>query len=297
MRVFIFTYDRYSTISTPAYLAAAGIDHTVLCHTAYAAEQFAIAGRVEPSKLHVTNQPKGLANNRNAALDMMSKGEWAVFLVDDLRDVTEVADYDTRPQRELGITMQNQAELRPTLKQPVDADVFMRRCEQLVTACEAVDSRLGGFAGNDNPLFRNDHWKFNTLADGRCWVVQKSSLRFDPKAQMIDDVAWCAANMRKFGVVVVNQWVLPDCERFSAGAFGSIEQRMPQKLAEAAHLVQNYRGLVRYKAKAGWPPGSHVVLARTLNGVAREGLENAVLRATAPPADAPAPPTLPAAAS
>lgn len=283
MRTFIFTYNRYDSITSSMMWEEAGLDHTVLCHTDEAAEQFTAHGRVNPDRLHVTGAPKGLANNRNAALDMMNDGEWALFLVDDLKTLTEVADYDTRPQAALGINMKNQRQLAPTLKQPITPNEFMGRCDELVNACETVGAKLGGFAGIDNPLFRDRHWKFNVLADGRCWVVQKSTLRFDTGAQMIDDLCWCAQNIQRFGTIVVNQWVLPDCARYTAGSFGSIEQRLPQKLAEAKHLVTTYPGLVRYKAKAGWPDGSHVVLRRTLKDTDRRALETAVLQATAKP--------------
>jgi hypothetical protein len=97
MRTFIFTYNRYDSITSSMMWEEAGLDHTVLCHTDEAAEQFTAHGRVNPDRLHVTGAPKGLANNRNAALDMMDDGEWALFLVDDLKTLTEVADYDTRP--------------------------------------------------------------------------------------------------------------------------------------------------------------------------------------------------------
>ena len=39
--------------------------------------------------LIATKEQKGLANNRNYALSLMEKGEWALFFVDDLINIYE----------------------------------------------------------------------------------------------------------------------------------------------------------------------------------------------------------------
>lgn len=282
MRTFIFTYDRYETITTPTFWEDAGLDYTVLCHSTDAAKQFIHHGRVNPTRIVATGEPKGLAHNRNAALEMMEEDEWAVFIVDDLKSLTEVADYDTRRQDALQITTANQKQIAPTLKHKITADRFLDRCHQLAQGCEAVGAKLGGFCGIDNPLFRDRHWKFNALADGRCWVVQKSRLRLDTGAHSIDDYCWTAQNIDRFGVVVINQWVLPDCARYTPGGYGSIDERMPQKLKETRHLVQTYPHLIAYKDKKGHPPGGHVTIRRTLGTNDRRNLETAVIQATSP---------------
>jgi hypothetical protein len=286
MKVFVFTYDRYDSISTPSLLEQSELPHVVLCHSNEARQKFIDAGRVTPGCIVATKQPKGLANNRNAALDMMDDGEWAVFFVDDLKSVTELGDYGARKSTRLGITTENQSAFRRLFAKEITLKQFMLRASETAAACEAVGANLGGFCGIANPLFRDAKWRFNVLADGRAWVVRKTSLRFDTNAQLIDDLCWTARNIQKFGCVVVNQWVLPDCKRYTAGAYGSIEQRMPQKLKEASHLVKTYPSLIRVADKAGWPRGSHVVLRRTLNNKQIIACEAAVISATrrfAPP--------------
>lgn len=280
MKVFVFTYDRYDSISTSQLLENSWVDHVVLCHTEEAKRRFIDGGRVKPNRLIATGQPKGLANNRNAALDMMGDGEWAVFLVDDLKHVTELTGYDTLVAGQVRIDLRNYKKYRTLFKRRIDLAKFMHRAEETRVACEAVGAKLGGFSGTDAPLYRDSKWKFNALADGRAWVVQKSKLRFDTKAQLIDDLCWTAKNIQSFGAVVVNQWVLPECRRFTAGAYGSIEQRMPQKMAEAAYLVETYPGFICYGRKAGWPAGSHVILRRTLNNEQIQRCAAAAVHAT-----------------
>lgn len=252
-------------MSTSILLEAEAIEHVVLCHTEEARDKFIEGGTARPERLVATGQPKGLGNNRNAALDMMEDGEWALFLVDDLKNVTAVDDYWGRNDARLGITMGNQKIVGPTTKQPMTMRAYLQSAYELAAVCESMGAHLGGFCGIANPLFRDAKWRFNVLADGRAWIVKKSSLRFDTGAQLIDDMCWTAQNIQRFGVVVVNQWVLPDCKRYTTGAFGSIEQRLPQKAKEAAYLVENYPGLIRFAKKTGWPDGTHVQLKRTLD--------------------------------
>lgn len=264
MRVFVFTWDRYNTLTTPQLLADEGIEHTVLVHTTSKAQRFAAAGRVDTSCIHVTGVPKGLAYARNAALDLMDTGEWAVWLVDDLLSVTELESYDEHAlSGMLPITQENQAQWRPTFKCQVPLRQFMHRCLDAATYADHLGANLVGFAGFDNVLFRAKRWKLNTLADGRAWVVRKTHLRFDENVQMVDDVCWTAQNILEFGAVLVDQWVLPKCKRYTAGAFGSIEERLEQKRKEVSYLVATYPQVCAVKAKPGWPWGTHVVIRRT----------------------------------
>lgn len=263
MRVFVFTWDRYDSITTSAALERDGIDHTVLCHTDEHRDRFVDGGLVHPDRLHVTDQPMGLAYNRNAALDLMDEGEWAVFLVDDWMRCEQLQDYEQHAAAgEIPVTTANASEWGRQFKAPVTMSGFMDRCVEARDYADAYGAHLVGFAGYTNALFRRQHWKANVLADGRAWVVRKTHLRFDEHVQLIDDVCWTALNIRTFGIMFVNQWVLPLCRRYTAGAFGSIPERLDMKARECRYLVDTYPDLITFKAKPGWPAGTHVVLRR-----------------------------------
>lgn len=262
MKVFVFTYDRYDSLTTPIFLEQSSADYTVLCHSEEAKQQFVQAGRVRSDRIIATGEPKGLANNRNKALDMMERGEWALFLVDDWISATEIENLDTLgAQTDLGVqTGQSMADWHKRFSSPVDARLFLRRAEQLAHQCDSRNCWLGGFAGNNNPLFRSKRWGLNCLADGRAWVIKKSHLRFDTNAQLIDDVAFCAENIIRGRGVLVDRWVLTECQRYTDGGYGSIQKRLKQRKAECEYLVNKYPKLVCYAKKAGWEHGSHIVL-------------------------------------
>jgi hypothetical protein len=261
MRVFVFAWDRYDTITTSGLLEAEHVDHTVLVHSQAHADRFAQAGRVRPERLDVTGRPKGLTFQRNAALDRMAPGEWAVFLVDDLLHVTELDGYDRHAiTGTIPITTTNQNDWRARFAARTTLTQFLARCQQATSYADQLGANLVGFAGFTNPLFRAKRWKLNCLADGRAWAVRKTALRFDEHVQMIDDVCWTAQNILTFGVVLVDAWILPACRRYTTGGYGSIPARLAQKRREVAYLTATYPQVCAVKAKPGWPAGSHVVI-------------------------------------
>lgn len=262
MRVFVFTYDRWDKITTSLELEKCGVAHTVLCHGVLEYERFINAGRVRPERLHVTGQPKGLAYNRNYALDMMRPGEWAVFLVDDWIKATELDTYDTFEATQLAFSKpprtSETAYWRKRLLTPLSIGRFIERCQASAQQAEKHGAALVGFAGNNNPLHRVKKISNWCLADGRAWVVRKTDLRFDNKAQLIDDYCFTALNLIKFGKVWVENWILPECSRYTAGSYGSMEHRIAQKITECKYLVQAYPEVIEMRDKIGWPKNSHV---------------------------------------
>lgn len=264
LRVFVFAYDRFDTMSTSLMLSEGGVPHTVLCHRPGDAERFRQAGTVgSTGNIVPTGEAKGLARQRNIALEWMDEGEWALFLVDDLKDVTELDSYDEEPEEVLDITFANQGAYRQRFDTPTGMDRFVERALASAAYGDFLGTKLVGFAGFNNAVYRRKKWQRNVLADGRAWMVKKTHLRFDQNVQLIDDLCWTAQNIKEFGTVLVNNWILPDCRRYTAGGFGSIDERMKQKKQEAAYLVTAYPELITFKKKAGWPERSHVVLRPT----------------------------------
>lgn len=262
MNTFVFTYNRFKTISTSLWLG--GQPHTVLCHTKEQAESFKASGRIgKGGGVLASLQPRGLSNNRNFVLDnLMKRGEWAIFWVDDLISVTMFKSYFRTEFRsgKLNVDATNQNVARKLFKEPVDPATFMEIALESIIHAESKGLALVGFSLTNNPMFRRNKYSYRGLADGRCWAVKKTDLRFDTNVQLIDDTCWTALNLRYFGGVVVNNWLLPDCSRYTAGSFGSRPERMEQKIRECKYLVENYPDHIGYASKSGWPPFSHVVI-------------------------------------
>lgn len=260
MKIFVFGYDRYHTTTTSAMLEKEGIDHWYLIHDADKYEKFAEAGKVMIERLVVTGQPKGLPFNRNYALDWMEEGEWALFLVDDFISLTELDSYLTSTTERLPIDTTNSTEFGRRFKTELTFRDFLLRCGDCITQAQEEGANLVGFAAYENPLFRASKWKRSGLCEGRCLLVKKTHLRFDTNAVLMDDYCFTALNLREFGKVLCNQWILPNCARYTPGGCGTKEERMKAKIAECAYLVNTYPDQIRYAEKKGWPDGSHIAI-------------------------------------
>lgn len=259
-QVFVFAHDRYDTMTTSLMLEADGVEHHVLVSNVRRAELFARGNRVFPERLVVTGAPDGLAQSRNAALEMMTEGEWALFLVDDMKQAYELDSYEWEVDTELPITYENQNEYRRRFRTPITTKQLLDRAVGNIPHLESVGSALLGFAPFSNPMFRRKKWGYQVLADGRAWLVKKTHLRFDGRAEMMDDYYFTALNIREFGVSVIDRWIEPDFARYTAGGYGTTEERMERKIATAKYLVEQFPDLLTYKAKKGWPEGSHIAL-------------------------------------
>jgi hypothetical protein len=163
----------------------------------------------------------------------------------------------------LPINLKNTTEYGKKFRKEITFSKFLERINETINYAETFGINLVGFAGFQNPLFLKNKWKFNCLADGRAWAIKKTKLRFDENAQLIDDVCWTALNIRNGGVLI-NQWIIPDCKRYTAGGFGSISERMELRKKECAYLVQKYPDLIKYGEKKGWPHGSHIRIKNTV---------------------------------
>jgi len=247
-------------MTTPAMLEREGIDHHVLCHTEEQKQAFIEHGTSSAKRLMATGQPKGIARNRNVALEMMNEGEWALFMVDDIKRITELRNYDRVREPDLPITAKNQSTYAERFKTVITAKDFLKRCEQLANYTDKLGGHLAGFCNIDNPLFRAKHYKYNTLADGRAIVVRKTKLSYDENVHLQDDYCFTAINLRTYGIVVINNWVLPDFDRYTTGGAGTKAERMSDKIAECDYLVKNYPEWIAVRDKPGWPYGSHIAI-------------------------------------
>jgi hypothetical protein len=257
MRIFVFGYNRYDTMTTTKMLDACGLGYTFLCHTEQQKENFIAFGLVSEEKIIVTGAPYGLPNNRNWVLDnYVSEDEWVLFLVDDFKKITIYENYYSEKRVELPIETTNQSEFKFNREENMKG--LLSICTETIMEADKQDIKLAGFAAYRNPLFRKNKWKYSGLVDGRCILIKKSFLRYDTKALMMDDYCFTALNLKNFGKVITNNWVLPECERYTEGGYGTKEERMSGKILEAKYLTETYPEYIRFAEKKDWVFGSHI---------------------------------------
>lgn len=258
MKVFTFFYNRYETATTSVALNQNGIDHYALIHNDSDLQKFK-KGNTLAGRPLVTGNGKGLAYQRNSALEMMNRGEWAVFMCDDFQKIKSFPrEFIFSKTNKINITTQNQNAFR--LKQEISIKEMFLLFPKLIQLAEANNIHLIGFGLHDNPMNLGRKFTHKGLADGRFWLVKKSSYKFDLNAQLIDDVNWTAENLVRHGNVLVLNWLVPYFSRYTAGGFGSTEQRKSLRKKECAYLANKFDPLVRVASKPGWDEGTHIKL-------------------------------------
>jgi hypothetical protein len=260
MRIIVFGYNNFDGITTSKFLE--GIPHILLTHTKEQKESFIKSGNLAKSaKVIHSGKPKGLSYNRNYALSLLKDGEWCMFWVDDLIDLTWNRRAIKANEQLLNIDFKNQNKHREDFKVKATAKEFVKYCEELTKKADAEGVYLVGFSCTDNPMFRRKRFNYHSFADGRCYLIKKSRLRFDENVHSIDDMALSALNLKHFGKLIVDNWVLPRCKRYVKGvSYGGKDERMQLKFKECAYLVKTYPQYIRIMPKAGWPLGTHVRL-------------------------------------
>jgi hypothetical protein len=256
VKTFTFFYDRYSDATTSKELYANGIEHYVMIHSEKHLTEFNKHGTIK-GKPVVTNEMKGLANQRNRALDMVDVGEWCVFMCDDFVKIKSYSQAMIEGSiNRLPITFENQNKYR--LKNEITLKQMFTYFPRLIQIAEKNKIHLIGFGLHDNPMNLGRKFTTRGLADGRFWLIKKSNYNFDLKAQLIDDVAWTAENLVRHGNVLVLNWVVPYFKRYSSGGFGSTSERIAQRKKECGYLSRKYDPLVRIANKPNWEYGTHI---------------------------------------
>lgn len=267
MKVFTFFYNRYNNATTSKALYENGIPHNVLIHTDEDKKKFEEGGTLYGVPV-VTNAPKGLAYQRNHAMRMLAVGEWGVFLCDDFnRILSYPKKFITSSIERFPITFQNQQNFRLKAEHEITMKEMFSFFPHLINIAEKNGIHLIGFGLHDNPQNLKKKFTYRGLADGRFWLVKKSNYFFDEKAQLIDDVAWTAENIKRHGKVLVLNWTVPYFSRYTAGGFGTTKERIVQRKKECLYLVQKYHPLVQFAKKKNWEPGTHIRIISSKNNI------------------------------
>ena len=260
MKVFTFFYNRFDTATTSKALKENNIKHNVLIHSQSDLHNF-IKGRTLHGDPIVTNNAKGLAYQRNTALDLMDKEEWAVFMCDDFKKIHAYQkEFIFSKTNKIPVDTLNQNKSRLRKENATSLQEMFTWFPKLIDLAELNNIHLIGFGLHDNPMNLRNKFTTRGLADGRFWLVKKSNYRFDLNAQLIDDVAWTAENLVRHKNVLVLNWCIPYFERYTAGGFGSTTERKALRIQECTYLANKYSPLIKIAKKPGWEYGSHIRL-------------------------------------
>lgn len=267
MKVFTFYYNRYETATTSIQLNNNGIEHFVLLHNENDLQKFNKHNTIKGKPI-ITNESKGLAYQRNKALEMVDTDEWCVFMCDDFIRIRSLPkEWIISKTNSLPIDFKNQQKFRLKSSNNICLKEMFDLFPYLIKLADKNNIKLIGFGLHDNPLNLKNKFTHRGLADGRFWLIKKSDYVFDLNAQLIDDVAWTAENLVRHNNVLILNWLVPYFKRYSSGGFGSTEERKLQRKKECNYLANKYNPLVQIAKKVNWDYGTHIRLYATDNNI------------------------------
>lgn len=250
--VYTFYYDRYNSATTSRSLCE--IPHKVVFHSQEQYTQF------NPSILCgetlITDYHKGLSGQRNEVLKTLENGQWVIFCSDDYVETKSV------PRKYLhgDVTSADDVDNFDyyILKNEVSTLSLYNETLRLINIAEAEGINLVGFASNGNPFYLKKKYRYSGLVDGRWFAMKKTDILFDENVQTMDDHDISAAHLSRGQKVLVNNWMIPNFERYKVGGYGTMLQRLERKKQDCQYLIEKYPDIFYYSDKKGQPPLTHL---------------------------------------
>ena len=235
--VFALYYDRYETATTSLALKQAGIKHTILCHKNKNKFNYCYGKVIE------TKNPKGIQHNFNSGLNLISEGEWAIFLSDDYKSSYKINRQENKFEK---------CELRY---------VYDKLCETIKVA-DKIGVKLVGLNSTGNALYASKKYGKYGLVDGRMFAIKKTDFVWREDISCITDYYATLYHLNKYGGNLILQECYAEFERYGADGIGTLEARADEKRKDVSILKNIYKDKVKIKDKAGQPTGTHIIIKR-----------------------------------
>jgi hypothetical protein len=251
MKAYIVSKGCALRIRTHLWLRKCGLPYEWVTHTKQMAS---VIARLDDAPIHVS-KAEDLVSQRNWIITrVVPFKHWYVGLDDNIECLTMVHPRLYREER-LDVEQPPPAGFatwRAAYRHLMPVAYVLPALENLVRACVRHGTPLGGFASNENPMFRKPHWSYRRFVKTKFFVMQNVGLRF--KHNYAHDSYLSAKVIAEYGKVVVNNFVHAVHPWYEAGGLGSVRERAEPLEAQLAEIVAEFPGLV---ARA---PGAHSAL-------------------------------------
>lgn len=252
MKIFIPSYMRSTTLTTPFLLDACGWrDYLIVLKNDREYRDYCQNSKLRRSTLIVLPQDKPLNAAREYVRSLVEPGAWCLQLDDNIRyfsacepdlyrTVTELPENPTRS--EYGHVFNRKVE-------------FAEFYELVITDCIQEAERRGAnivaFAPLENPFFRRRKWRDLGYTSNKAVLLRKTRLKWDQSENhpAMEEYALCAAQHLEYGRVLIANWAHPRAGHYEGGGLGPYEERLPGKIAACQNIMRRWPGLFRPGSK------------------------------------------------
>jgi len=197
--------------------------------------------------------------------NLVADGEWFCAMDDNIHRFTAVCEeeYDVLVMKDKypeKFERNDQPWRDRVYGQTIDNNRLNKILEQLVDHCEEVGAWYGGFSTVDNSFFRGKKYSYCGYVISKACVIKKCGINYDTNVKVMDDYAYTAENLIKFGKVVINKYVFPIAGHYENGGIGTYPERLDKKIAHCEYLMNKYPNLFRYYEKKNCHPKAEIII-------------------------------------
>lgn len=266
MKVVILSKGRPETISTHKLFEREGLDYTLVLHTTGEREDYINAGFVSPEKIVVSNAPFGVSHQRQWIQEnLIPAGDWYISLDDNIRSFQCVPEplYASPQLPVQGGDKKAQIELKNAFETECSTQRFLDVCSEMRNIGEKEKAYNLGFGTTPNFYFRGNKYRRVGYVISKAVVRKNMGIPFELVHQSMEDYAYTAENLLRYGKVLINNYAFPVAGHYEKGGIGTYNERVPAKIRDSAYLMEKYPGLFRYKVKAGCHPKAEIQVRLT----------------------------------
>lgn len=251
MRIFVPSYNRPTTHTTPALLLGAGVtDFKVVVRPSQLLDY---AQHLPRKNLLALPNEGGLNVAREFTRSLLKKNEWCLQMDDNVRGfiMPEKSFYRTydevplRPSEEMVTRARWQKKMN-------EEHSFSWFYEKVILDTEReADKRgayLAGFSAHENPAFRFRKWTDVGYVCGKVMLMRNQGLSWNQSTESSgEDYALTAAHLFENGRVLINKWGYPMRVHYQPGGCGPYLKRLPAMQRAQVELMGRYGNLFAAK--------------------------------------------------
>lgn len=250
MKIFIPSWRRPTTTTTPALLDACGVPYQLVIRETEFAEY---AKNFDKKKLLVVGADDALNAAREHTRTLLKKGEWCLHMDDNVLGFIQCAAKFYRTHEEVPLEddedMVTRAKWQPTMNRKATFSEFYDLIVQdTMEECENRGAFLAGFSAHDNPAFRYRKFTDVGYVCGKTMLMRNQGLPWIQSHESAgEDYALTAAHLYENGRVLINKWGHPMRRHYMAGGCGPYDERLPSMMRAQQDLCARYGDLFAIK--------------------------------------------------
>jgi len=250
LKIFIPSWRRPATTTTPALLDACGIDYKLVIRETEYAEYLK---NFNKKKLLVIGAEDGLNLAREYTRSLLKKNEWCLHMDDNVLGFIQCEKkfyhaHDVVPLDD-GEDMVTRAKWQPTMNHKVSFKEFYDLVvSDTVFKCVQRGAYLAGFSAHDNPAFRYRKFTDVGYVCGKTMLMCNQGLPWVQSYESSgEDYALTAAHLYENGRVLINKWGHPMRKHYMAGGCGPYDERLSAMMRAQQDLCLRYGDLFAIK--------------------------------------------------